>query len=120
MGGLLFVVLQTTVFAVGSYLIFGIRGGQWRPSLFMMIPLIVLLYSYLFCVCVLIGVHDPVDDHGHPADGPVLVPVLGLNAAEAGLFAVKTMSGAQARGYEREVRQIDTDLARAERPARRP
>lgn len=110
LGGLLFVVLQTTVFAVGSYLIFGVRGGQWRPSLFMMIPLIVLLYSYLFCVCVLIGVLT------RSTITAILLTVLfwflcfGINAAENGLFAYKTLLSAQARGYEREVRQIDDDI----------
>ena len=56
LGGLLFVVLQTAVFALGSYLVFGLRGGQWRTSMFLIVPLATLLFSYLFAVCVLVGV----------------------------------------------------------------
>ena len=33
-----------------------IRAGQWIPSLFLAIPLVVLFYSYVHCVCVLLGV----------------------------------------------------------------
>ena len=54
--GLLFVTLQVAVFSLGSFVIFGIRGHQWRPSLFLAIPLVVALFSYVFGFCVLIGV----------------------------------------------------------------
>jgi ABC-type transport system involved in multi-copper enzyme maturation permease subunit len=54
--GLLFVTLQVSVFALVSFVIFGIRGKEWRPSIFLAIPLTVTMFSYLFCFCVLIGV----------------------------------------------------------------
>jgi hypothetical protein len=56
LSGLLFVTLQVTVFAVVSFLVLGIRGGLWQPGLFWSIPLIVLFFSYLFSICVLLGV----------------------------------------------------------------
>ncbi len=55
-GGLLFVALQVTVFCVASFLVLGIRGGTWEPTLFLAVPLVVLMFSYLFSVCVLLGV----------------------------------------------------------------
>lgn len=53
--GLLFVALQVSVFAAASFLVIGIRGGAWEPRIFLAIPLVVLFFSFLYCVCALIG-----------------------------------------------------------------
>lgn len=53
--GLLFVALQVSVFAAASFLVIGIRGGVWEPRIFLAIPLVVLFFSFLYCVCALIG-----------------------------------------------------------------
>jgi hypothetical protein len=55
-GGLLFVTLQMSVFALASFLLLGIRGGAWEGAVFLSIPLVVLMFSYLFAFCVLLGV----------------------------------------------------------------
>jgi ABC-type transport system involved in multi-copper enzyme maturation permease subunit len=54
--GLLFVAIQVAVVAVGAFIIMRWRGGEWMPSLFLAIPLVVLVFSYIFAVCVLMGV----------------------------------------------------------------
>ncbi len=54
--GLMFVALQVLVFCVASFLVIGIRGGVWEPGLFIAVPMVVLFFSYLFSVCVLLGV----------------------------------------------------------------
>jgi ABC-type transport system involved in multi-copper enzyme maturation permease subunit len=54
--GLLFVALQVGVFALASFLVIGIRGGAWEPGIFLAVPVVVLFFSYLFCVCALLGV----------------------------------------------------------------
>jgi hypothetical protein len=53
--GLLFVGLQVLVFSVGSFLVFGLRANLWEPRLFLAVPIVVTFFSYLFCVCALIG-----------------------------------------------------------------
>ncbi|MBM4108967.1 MAG: ABC transporter permease [Phycisphaerae bacterium] len=53
--GLLFVALQVSVFTVASFLVIGIRGGVWEPGLFLAVPLVVVFFSYLFAICVLLG-----------------------------------------------------------------
>jgi hypothetical protein len=53
--GLLFVALQAAVFTTASFLVIGIRGGAWEPSLFLAVPVLVIFFSYLFCVCALVG-----------------------------------------------------------------
>ena len=54
--GLLFVALQVFVFSALSYLVIGIRGDAWEPRIFLAVPLVVCFFSYLYAVCVLIGV----------------------------------------------------------------
>lgn len=54
--GLLFAGLQVTAFTFASFLVIGIRGGVWEPGLFLAIPLVVIFFSYLYCVCSLLGV----------------------------------------------------------------
>lgn len=53
--GLLFVALQVSVFTVLCFFVIGIRGGAWLPKLFLAIPIVVLFFSYLYCVSALVG-----------------------------------------------------------------
>ncbi len=53
--GLLFVTLQVTAFCLGSFLVLGLRGGTWEPGVFVAVPLMVVFFSYLFSVCVFLG-----------------------------------------------------------------
>lgn len=53
--GLLFVAIQVTLFSVASFLVIGVRGDAWIWKVFLSIPLVLVFFSYLFCVCVLIG-----------------------------------------------------------------
>lgn len=56
LAGLLFVTLQVTLFSLLSFIVLGVRGGLWQPGLFAAIPLVVAFFSYLFAICVLLGV----------------------------------------------------------------
>jgi hypothetical protein len=53
---LLFVILQVVVFTGMSFLTLGLRARIWEPGLFWAIPLVVLFFSYLYGICVLLGV----------------------------------------------------------------
>lgn len=53
--GLLFVTMQVAVFAIASVLVIGFRGGVWEFGILLAVPIVVVFYSYLFCVCMLIG-----------------------------------------------------------------
>jgi hypothetical protein len=55
LGGLLFTALQVTVFCVASFLVIGIRGNAWEPGIFVAVPMVTVMYSYLFSVCALLG-----------------------------------------------------------------
>jgi len=52
---LLFVALQVTTFTAASFVVLGIRAGAWEPGLFLAIPIMIVFFSYLYCVCALVG-----------------------------------------------------------------
>mgnify|MGYP001186603088 CR=1 FL=1 len=52
---LLFVILQVSIFCVGVFLCVGLRIGEWNWVIFTAIPVVALFYSYLYSLCVLIG-----------------------------------------------------------------
>ncbi len=53
--GLLFVALQVAVFSGASFLVIGLRGGEWVWKVFLAVPLVLLFFSFLYCFCALIG-----------------------------------------------------------------
>ncbi|MBX3324251.1 MAG: hypothetical protein KF757_14835 [Phycisphaeraceae bacterium] len=54
--GLLFVALQVGVFTVASFFVLGLRASFWEPRVLLAIPIVIVFFSYLYCVSVLIGV----------------------------------------------------------------
>ena len=50
-----FVVLQVLLFCGGIFLCVGLRIGEWNWGIFYAIPIITVFYSYLFSVCILVG-----------------------------------------------------------------
>ncbi len=56
LAAMLFVILQVSVFTAAAFLVIGFRGGQWIPGLFLSIPLVTLMFSYMFSVSVFVGV----------------------------------------------------------------
>jgi len=53
---MVFVLLQATVFVVLTFLIMGLRWEVWVPGYLLCIPLLVLLFSYVYCVSVYVAV----------------------------------------------------------------
>lgn len=56
LAGLLFVALQALIFCTASFFVIGLRGKVWEPAVFIPVPMVVLFFSFLYCVCVLMGV----------------------------------------------------------------
>lgn len=54
--GLLFVLLQVTVFCVGIFLCVGVRLGEWNWLIFAAVPMVTLVFSYLFAFNTLVAV----------------------------------------------------------------
>lgn len=56
LGAMAFMLFHAGLFVVLSFLVMGFRWGTWLPSYLWMIPLMVLLFSYLYCISVLVAV----------------------------------------------------------------
>ncbi|HIA71621.1 MAG TPA: hypothetical protein EYO01_02785 [Phycisphaerales bacterium] len=53
---LLFVIMQVAIFCVGIFFCVGLRIGEWNPIIFAAIPIVATFFSYLFAICVLVGI----------------------------------------------------------------
>ncbi len=104
---LLFVALQVTVFSIGAFLVFGIRAHSWEPRLFLAIPIILAVFSYLFGFCVLVGVVT------RSSMTAVLVTMLfwfllwGLQRAETVTLAIELEHTQRADRADAELRALD-------------
>jgi len=54
-GGLAFMALQVGVFTVLAFAVIAVRGGSLAWEVFLAIPIVLAMFSYLFAVCVLLG-----------------------------------------------------------------
>lgn len=56
-GGLVFILFHASVFVLLTFLVVGLRWRIWLPGYLLTIPLMVLLFSYLYCISVLVAVY---------------------------------------------------------------
>ncbi len=53
--GLIFSGLQVAAFSTACFLVIGIRGQSWQPSVFLAIPIVLAVFSYVYCISALVG-----------------------------------------------------------------
>ena len=109
--GLLFVVLQVTVFTVGSFLVLGLRAGVWEPGLFLAIPIVVLFFSYLFSICVLLGVLTRSTLSAFFLTLVAWFLIWGLNRTDTFLNRIDDFYQQRARSAEQQVARFDRQIA---------
>lgn len=56
LASMIFVLFQAALFVGLTFLVMGFRWGLWVPGYLLSIPLMVLLFSYVYCVSVLVAV----------------------------------------------------------------
>ncbi|MCH8150510.1 MAG: ABC transporter permease subunit, partial [Planctomycetes bacterium] len=56
-GSMVFVLVQALIFVTLTFVVLGLRWGAWLPGYLWTIPLVVLLFSYIYCVSVWVAVH---------------------------------------------------------------
>ncbi len=54
--GLLFALLQVSIVCAGVFLAIGWRLGEWDGMIFVAIPIVVIFFSYLFCISAVMGI----------------------------------------------------------------
>ncbi|MBI1825270.1 MAG: ABC transporter permease [Planctomycetes bacterium] len=55
LGAMSFLGVQTAFFVVLTFLVAGVRWNVWLPGYLLSIPLIILLFSFLYCISALVG-----------------------------------------------------------------
>lgn len=112
--GLLFVSLQVLVIVVGSFIVIGLRLGQWKPTVFWAVPIVLCFFSYLFAICVLLGVVT------RSTIAALLLTILCWSllalvdrVAEPSLLMLQKMYEYQARQAENRANTSETTLDRA-------
>jgi ABC-type transport system involved in multi-copper enzyme maturation permease subunit len=103
--GLLFVMLQVAVFALACFLVIGLRGGVWDWRIFLAIPIVLCFFSYLFGVCVLLGM----------VTRSTIASLLGTLLFWFFLFMLNSAEMVTLTFREREALQVSTLTARIER-----
>ena len=109
--GLLFVALQVALVAVGGFLLLGFRGREWKPGLLLAIPIVLCFFSYLFSVCVLLGVAT------RSTIAALLLTIVCwggfwvVHKAEFELFKSRVAQEYLANFYQDEVRKADARIA---------
>lgn len=106
--GMLFVALQVAVFCVASFLVIGIRGGAWVPGIFLAVPVVVLIFSYLWSICALAGTVTRSTIAALLITLVAWFLIFGVQAAEGTLLTFST-------GTRIEAQAVDKDLARMEK-----
>lgn len=105
--GLLFVALQVSVFSAASFVVLGVKGGTWEPRVFLAIPVVTIFFSYLFCICVLLGM----------LTRSTIASLLLTLLIWVFIFAVSAAEGFMLLGQkslEQEVKAVDRSIARNE------
>jgi hypothetical protein len=113
LGGLLFVALQVTVFAVACFVVIGLRGGVWEPGLLLSIPIVLGFFSYLFSVMVLFGMITRSTIASLLLTLLVWFLIFGLHTAESAVMLGRI-------GADLRVESVQKDLARTQAAATQP
>lgn len=108
--GLMFVGLQAAVFSVGIILVIGLRGGAWGFKPLLTIPIIVLFYSYLYCICVLVGLVTRSTLVALLATVILLLAFSGIGQAESVVYVQQAQSQAEVKRLQGQIEQAKTAL----------
>ncbi len=116
-GGLLFTALQVGVFSAASFFVLGLAGGAWEPGVFLAIPVMVLFYSYLFAVCVLLGLLTRSTVAALLLTLLVWFVVFALHSAESVFLMTRVNAEQEVEALERHIASSEKGLAALEQPA---
>lgn len=104
--GLLFVALQVGVFSLASFLVIGIRGGAWEPGIFLAIPIVLVFFSYLYSVCLLIGLVTRSTIASLILTLLFWFAIFGVHTTETVMSQLKLQSDLQVEGGEKELEKV--------------
>lgn len=110
---MLFVGLQVGVFSTASFLVIGLRGGSWEPSVFLAVPIVVVFFSYLYSICTLLGVVTRSTVAALLLTMLVWLGLFAVNSTEAILLMVRTQAEQSVQWLEGDIASREQALAAA-------
>lgn len=111
---LLFMLLQVTVFTGAAVLVIGLRGNSWEPRLFLAVPIMVLFFSYLYCVCLLLGLITRSTIAALLLTLLFWFGVFGLNTTEEIFLTIRENNSLRIDWLERRIERLETRAREAE------
>lgn len=114
--GLLFVLLQVTVFTIGSFFVLGWRGSTWEPGIFLAIPIVLLFFSYLFSICVLFGVLTRSTLTSFFLTLVAWFLIFGINQTDTFLMQADDLFRQKSEQSQRQMVALDQRIAELEKP----
>ena len=109
--GLLFVAVQVAVFCVASFLVIGIRGGVWVPGVFLAVPIVVLMFSYLWSICAFVGTVTRSTIASLLLTLLAWFAVFGVHAAESALLTFSIGSRIEAQELDADIKRYEGEIA---------
>lgn len=110
-GALLFVLMQVTVFCVGSLLVGRFRLGEWQWMLLAAIPVVVIFFSYIYAVSALVGVATRSSIAAILAAGLFWLGIWGIQSAEQISLTIAAQFGQVAEVRKQMIAKREADLA---------
>ncbi len=113
LSGLVFVAIQVTVTCTAAWLAMGLRGGMWLSGVFLAIPIVIAVFSYLYGLCVLLGVWT------RSMVAALLLTLLLwflcfiASQTEVGVLQMQLMQEQTAAMHQRQATQLEAQAARA-------
>lgn len=112
--GLLFVALQVLVFASASFVVIGVRSGAWEPRLLLAVPLVIIVFSFIYCICALVGLVTRSAMTAMLATLLIWFGIFAVNLSEKLFLSLSTMNAmtveARQGEFERYVKTVQTTL----------
>jgi len=109
--GLTFAAFQVAVFSFACFIWVGVRGGSWDFKIFLAIPVTVLVFSYLYSVCVLLGLLTRSTIAAALLTLLVWLMIFGVHASESWTLMGKLAGEIETEGYRTQFASIDRQLS---------
>ncbi|MCH8343380.1 MAG: ABC transporter permease [Planctomycetes bacterium] len=118
--GLLFVGLQVAIFSVASFLVLGLKGGAWEPGILLAVPLVVVFFSYLFSICVLLGLATRSTIAALLLTLLIWFLIFSVHATESGILAFKLLTEQKVTALESRISSYEGTLQGLGKDANEP
>jgi ABC-type transport system involved in multi-copper enzyme maturation permease subunit len=112
LSGLLFVALQVAVFTLAAFIVIGVRGESWEPRLFLAIPIMIVFFSYLYCVCALLGLITRSTIAALLLTILFWIVIFGVNTTETVFLSLRENTALRIEGLEARIESLKAQQAK--------